>query len=122
MLIISLTDHKVWSKVGLNKIERKIGIELSVSVKISINQEVEEIEDIVIQTIDYSKVKDIIKQVNEFEYETLEYMIKRIYEDLCSSFEILTAVEIEICKNSPYMTGANRQSCVKMTNNLQKMI
>lgn len=103
---ILLKDIKLYGYHGVLEKEREIGQYFYVDIEIFLDLESAGITDDLGNTVDYSKVYDIIKDINEKnKFRLIESFAQKISEELMSAFDKIKTVVIKVRKPDAPIDG-----------------
>jgi len=103
---ILLKDIKLYGYHGVLEKEREKGQYFYVDIEIFLNLEPAGITDDLGNTVDYSKVYDIIKDINQKnKFRLIESFAHKISEELLSTFDKIETVVVKIRKPDAPIDG-----------------
>ena len=103
---ILLKDIKLYGYHGVLEKEREIGQYFYIDIEIFLDLEPAGITDDLGNTVDYSVVYDIIKDVNnKNKFRLIESFAQRISEELLSNFDKIKTVVVKIRKPDAPIDG-----------------
>lgn len=102
--VISLTDLRFYSRIGVGEQERRIGNEFRVDVSFSIDAAGFRAEDIS-TTVSYADAYDVIAAQMGREWLLLESVAEAVAEALCDSYPVIKSCKVSITKLSVPVAG-----------------
>ncbi len=99
---------------GIGVLEKLVGQNFIVDIKIEANIVQSCISDNVNDTVNYASVYDIIKEEMEKPSHLLEHISKRIAEHLFNSFSIIDTIQLKITKQTPPMGADSKGAGVEI--------
>ena len=99
---------------GIGTLEKLVGQNFIVDIKIGANIALACTSDNVNDTVNYASVYDIIKEEMERPSQLLEQISKRIAEHLFNSFSIIDTIQLKITKQTPPMGADSKGAGVEI--------
>ncbi|WP_010681129.1 dihydroneopterin aldolase [Acetivibrio cellulolyticus] len=103
---ILLKDIKLYGYHGVYQEERQTGQYFHIDVDISVDLKQAGITDDIINTVDYSKIYDIIKRINENnKFRLIESFAHNISQEMLSTYEEIKDITVQIRKPDAPIDG-----------------
>jgi dihydroneopterin aldolase len=98
---------------GCFKEEQIIGTKFIVDLSVEVDTTVAEGSDHLVDTVDYVKLYQCLKQEMEQKAHLLEHLAGRMLKTICLSFPAISSIELKIAKINPPMGGKMHQVSYK---------
>jgi dihydroneopterin aldolase len=117
MLMIALQRIEFDGRHGATAVERRSTRKFEVDVEMDVDAAVAEQSDLLADTVDYSRVAEVIVAIGTGEpHHLLESLARRMLDGVCERFPRVRRVTIELRKlNPPTCPGHPACAAVRMT-------
>ncbi|MBP3253423.1 MAG: dihydroneopterin aldolase [Bacteroidales bacterium] len=105
MSTISIENMRFYAYHGCFEQERRIGTEFAVSIWFDTDTEKAEVSDKVEDTVDYSKVYQVVNKQMQTPSHILEHVGRRIMNAVSQSFPSVYNIKVKISKLNPPVGG-----------------
>ncbi len=105
MALISIEGMEFYAPIGHFKEEQIIGTHFEVDLYFEADTTAAETSDKLEDTIDYSAVYRMIKQIMEEKCNLLEHVSNKIISALITEFDGITSAAVKVSKLNPAMGG-----------------
>ncbi len=115
MAIITIEGMEFYAPIGHFKEEQIIGTHFEVDLSFTTATENAEVSDNLEDTVDYSKVYGIVKNVMKEQCNLLEHVCYKILTAMTREFNEIQSAKVKVSKLNPAMGGKiNRVSVEKL--------
>ena len=119
-MLIALHDIRIFAYHGVMPQEHVIGDWYTVNLQLPVSNEVSTQSDQIADTVDYSKVFEVVKREMLIPSKLMEHVCGRITRAILDQFPLVDAVSITIIKQNPPI-GAECGGCgVELTQRRQQ--
>ncbi|MBQ7985397.1 MAG: dihydroneopterin aldolase [Bacteroidales bacterium] len=105
MSTISIENMRFYAYHGCFEQERRIGTEFAVSIWFDTNTAKAEVSDNIEDTVDYSKVYQVVNEQMQIPSHILEHVGRRIMNAVSQSFPSVYNIKVKISKLNPPVGG-----------------
>lgn len=107
---INLNDIRIFAYHGVMPQEHVIGDWYTISLQLTISDESATETDLLSDTVDYSKVFEIVKHEMQIPSKLMEHVCGRICRQIFTQLPIVASIHISMMKQNPPM-GADCRGC-----------
>lgn len=112
---ISLNNIRVYAYHGCLEEESKIGSDYRVDLEVEANLQKAALTDILIDTVDYVHLQQIVKEQMQQPSKLLEHVAQRIIQAILSEIVLVERVDITVAKINPPIGGDVESVAVSMS-------
>lgn len=109
-MVIYLRDIRIFAYHGVMPQEHVVGDWYTVNLQLTVHNESATVTDRLTDTVDYSKVFDVVKREMLIPSKLMEHVCGRIARAILRQFSLVDAVRITIIKQNPPI-GAECGGC-----------
>lgn len=109
-MLITLHDIRIFAYHGVMPQEQVVGDWYTVNLQLTVQQEAATQSDRLTDTVDYSKVFDVVKREMLIPSKLMEHVCGRICQSILADFPLVDEVSITIVKQNPPI-GAECGGC-----------
>ena len=119
-MVISLNDIRIFAYHGVMPQEHIVGDWYTINLQLTVSNEIATQSDLISDTVDYSKVFEVVKREMQIPSKLIEHVCGRITQTILDQFSLVDAIRITIIKQNPPI-GAECGGCgVELTQQRQQ--
>ncbi|MBO4452139.1 MAG: dihydroneopterin aldolase [Bacteroidaceae bacterium] len=117
---IALYDIRIFAYHGVMPQEHVVGDWYTVNLQLTVSDETSTQSDLIADTVDYSKVFEVVKREMLIPSKLMEHVCGRITRAILEQFSLVNAVRVTVIKQNPPI-GAECGGCgVELTQERQQ--